>query len=281
MKGHYRLIISCPDKMGIVAAVSNFIVKYNGLVSDASYYADEKSKWFFMRNEISSSTFSLSIDEFKKEFQSIADEYDMSWQITYSEDIKRVVLMVSQYSHCLADLLHRRHAGDLDCEIVAVISNHQSLEAMTRWYEIPFHYVNMADDKKFGNQEIAKHLAGYSPDVVVLARYMQLIPAELCESYNIINIHHSFLPSFIGANPYQHAYDRGVKLVGATCHYVTEKLDQGPIIEQDVKRVTHKDSKEDMLKKGKEVEKNVLAQGLQLHLEDRVMVHNNKTIILN
>jgi formyltetrahydrofolate deformylase len=282
MERTYRLVVSCPDRTGIVAKVSNFLATYNGWITEASYHADQKNGWFFMRNEIKASSIPFSIDDFKIAFQPIAKEFSMSWSISDSDAKKRVVLMVSKESHCLADLLHRWHSKELDAEIVAVISNHDDLRRMVEWHDIPYHHVPVdAKDKAPAFAEVNRLVESYLTDLVVLARYMQILPAEICEQYSgrVINIHHSFLPSFAGAKPYHQAYDRGVKLIGATCHYVTQDLDEGPILDQDVIRISHSDSIEDMVRLGKDAEKNVLARGLRLHLEDRVIIHENKTVV--
>lgn len=282
MERTYRLVVSCPDRTGIVAKVSNFLATYNGWITEASYHADQKNGWFFMRNEIKASSIPFSVDDFKIAFQPIAKEFSMNWSISDSDTKKRVVLMVSKESHCLADLLHRWHSKELDAEIVAVISNHDDLRRMVEWHDIPYHYVPVdSANKAPAFTEVNCLVESYQTDLVVLARYMQILPAELCEQYSgrVINIHHSFLPSFAGAKPYHQAYDRGVKLIGATCHYVTQDLDEGPILDQDVIRISHSDSIEDMVRLGKDAEKNVLARGLRLHLEDRVIIHENKTVV--
>lgn len=282
MERTYRLVVSCPDRTGIVAKVSNFLATYNGWITEASYHADQKNGWFFMRNEIKASSIPFSVDDFKIAFQPIAKEFSMNWSINDSDTKKRVVLMVSKESHCLADLLHRWHSKELDAEIVAVISNHDDLRRMVEWHDIPYHHVPVdAKDKTPAFAEVNRLVETYQTDLVVLARYMQILPAEICEQYSgrVINIHHSFLPSFAGAKPYHQAYDRGVKLIGATCHYVTQDLDEGPILDQDVIRISHSDSIEDMVRLGKDAEKNVLARGLRLHLEDRVIIHENKTVV--
>lgn len=281
MENHYRLLISCPDTVGIVAAVSQFVAENDGWLSEASYYSDADCGHFFMRSEIKVSSLNMSKEEFCQGFSQIAEKFQMTWTMNESIRRKRVVILASLASHCLADLLHRWHSDDMYCDIVAVISNHDKLEEMAQWYNVPFHQVDMSN-KPQGNQQIDELLEQYDAEVVVLARYMQIIPVDLCKKYRgrMINIHHSFLPSFIGANPYQRAYDRGVKLIGATAHYVTENLDEGPILEQDVIRVSHRHDKEDMVRLGKDVENRVLARGVGLHLEDRVIVYGNKTIIL-
>ena len=282
MERTYRLVVCCPDRTGIVAKVSNFLATYNGWITEASYHADQKNGWFFMRNEVKASSIPFSVDDFKIAFQPIAKEFSMNWSINDSDTKKRVVLMVSKESHCLADLLHRWHSKELDAEIVAVISNHDDLRRMVEWHDIPYHHVPVdSKDKTKAFAEVNRLVETYQTDLIVLARYMQILPAEICEQYSgrVINIHHSFLPSFAGAKPYHQAYDRGVKLIGATCHYVTQDLDEGPILDQDVIRISHSNSIEDMVRLGKDAEKNVLARGLRLHLEDRVIIHENKTVV--
>lgn len=280
----YRLIISCPDKVGIVAAVSDFISRHSGWLTEASYHSDTESGWFFMRNEIKADSLSLSLDEFKQEFEAVAQAFQMDWCITDSRVRKRVVILASHASHCLADILYRWHSSELNCDIPAVIANHENLRGMVEWHEIPFHYVPVSKENKTPHfDKVRDLLQHYDAETVVLARYMQILPQSLCRDYSgkIINIHHSFLPSFVGANPYYQAYSRGVKLIGATCHYVTADLDQGPIIEQDVERVSHRHGKEDLVRLGRDVEKIVLARGLRYHLEDRVVIHGNKTVIFD
>ncbi|MDX1452007.1 MAG: formyltetrahydrofolate deformylase [Oleiphilaceae bacterium] len=282
MERTYRLVVSCPDRTGIVAKVSNFLATYNGWITEASYHADQQNGWFFMRNEIKASSLPFELDAFRTVFEPIANEFSMNWKIADSAIKPRVVLMASKESHCLADILHRWHSGELNAEIVAVIANHDDLRRMVEWHDIPYHYVPVTPDTKpAAFAEVEKLVDDYNTDLVVLARYMQILPAALCERYTgrVINIHHSFLPSFAGAKPYHQAYDRGVKLIGATCHYVTQDLDEGPIIDQDVIRVSHSHTIEDMVRLGKDAEKTVLARGLRLHLEDRVIVHENKTVV--
>ncbi|MEZ5568100.1 MAG: formyltetrahydrofolate deformylase [Halioglobus sp.] len=282
MERTYRLVLACPDRTGIVARVSSFLSAYNGWITEASYHADQKNGWFFMRNEIKASSMPFSLAEFRAAFQPIADEFSMQWSISDSEQKKKLVLMVSRESHCLADLLHRWHSKELHADIAAVISNHDDLRSMVEWHGIPYHLVPVdPKDKAPAFREVEALVDGYATDLLVLARYMQILPAGLCNQYagRVINIHHSFLPSFAGARPYHQAYDRGVKLIGATCHYVTEDLDEGPILEQDVIRVSHSHAIEDMVRLGKDAEKNVLARGVRLHLEDRVIIHQNKTVV--
>jgi formyltetrahydrofolate deformylase len=280
----FRLVIACPDRVGIVAKVSNFLATYNGWITEASHHSDHQSGWFFMRHEIRADSLPFDLAGFRQAFGPIAREFSMEWRISDSAEKRRVVLMASRESHCLADLLHRWRSDELDCEIPCVISNHNDLRSMVEWHGIPFHHVPVdPTNKQPAFEQVSQLIDEYSADTVVLARYMQILPPDLCERYRhqVINIHHSFLPSFVGAKPYHQASLRGVKLIGATCHYVTEELDAGPIIEQDVVRVTHRDSIETMVRLGKDVEKLVLARGLRYHLEDRVLVRDNKTVVFD
>ncbi|PIE42878.1 MAG: formyltetrahydrofolate deformylase [Gammaproteobacteria bacterium] len=282
MEHTYRLVISCPDRVGIVAKVSSFLATYNGWITEASHHADPQEGYFFMRNEIKASSIPFDLDAFRIAFDPIAKEFDMQWRVTDSAVNKKVILMVSKESHCLADLLHRHQDGEISSEVVAVISNHEDLRRMVEWYDIPFHVIPVSkDNKEKAFDEIESLFDSYATDLVVLARYMQILPPGICARYSgrIINIHHSFLPSFAGARPYHQAYNRGVKLIGATCHYVTQDLDEGPIIDQDVVRVGHKHTTHDMVRLGRDVEKNVLARGLRCHIEDRVIIYKNKTVV--
>lgn len=284
MERTYRLTLSCPDRTGIVAKVSNMLATYNGWITEASYHADPQTGWFFMRNEIKASSLPFDLDSFKTVFQPIANEFSMNWSVSDSAVKPRVVLMASKESHCLADLLHRWHSEELNAEIVAVIANHEDLRRMVEWHDIPYHCIKIDPaNKTEGFAAVEQVVDELAADVIVLARYMQILPAALCERYagRVINIHHSFLPSFAGAKPYHQAYSRGVKLIGATCHYVTQDLDEGPIIDQDVIRISHSDTIEDMVRLGKDAEKTVLARGLRLHLEDRVIIHENKTVVFS
>ena len=279
----YRLIASCPDRVGIVAAVSSFLAQHGGWIIEASQHADAVAGWFFMRYEILADSLTCEVAQLEQAFEAIARDFKMEWKLTDSARPQQVVLLASRETHCLADLIHRWHSGELFCAIPAVISNHEDLRDFVEWYGIPFHWVpvNRAD-RMAAFDRMLRLLSEYQVDTVVLARYMQILPPALCQAYagRIINIHHSFLPSFVGAKPYHQAYERGVKLIGATCHYVTATLDAGPIIEQDVIRVSHRHSIEEIVRLGKDVEKMVLARGLRYHLEDRVLLHGNKTVVL-
>lgn len=284
MERTYTLVISCPDRVGIVAKVSNFLAMYGGWITEANHHSDLPSDWFFMRHEIRADSLPFGLEEFRTAFSPIAREYEMDWYISDSDVKKRVVLMASKESHCLADLLNRWKSGELDCDIPCVISNHEDFRELVEWHGIPYHHVPVdKNDKQPSFDRVEQIVEEANADCVVLARYMQILPPNLCDKYagRVINIHHSFLPSFAGAKPYHQAHVRGVKLIGATCHYVTEELDAGPIIDQDIHRVNHRHTIEDMVRLGKDVEKTVLARGLRWHLEDRVLVHGNKTVVFN
>jgi formyltetrahydrofolate deformylase len=276
----YTLTISCPDRVGIIAAVSGFVARHKGWIVEASYHTDLETQHFFMRQEILAGSLSLDLEGFHAQFTHLAAEFDMDWHISDSAKRKRIVILVSKQDHCLNDLLHRWRSGELGVDIPCVISNHDDLRGFVEWHGIPFHCVDTADKAAaFENIEHLFHLC--HGDTMVLARFMQILPPDLCCRYagQVINIHHSFLPSFAGAKPYHQAYQRGVKLIGATCHYVTEDLDAGPIIEQDTVRIDHGDSVDDMVRYGRDIEKTVLARGLRYHVEDRVLICGNKTIV--
>jgi formyltetrahydrofolate deformylase len=283
----HTLTIACPDRVGIVAAVSRFIADRGGWIVEASHHADEASGRFFMRNELRASSLAacgITLAQFRAGFAPIAAEFGMDWAVTDSAVRKRVVILVSRLDHCLVDLLYRWRARELDCEIVAVISNHPDLRGYVEWHGVPFRHVPVPKDEA-GRQaafaEVERLYGECGGDVMVLARYMQILPAGLTRRLpgRIINIHHSFLPSFVGARPYRQAFERGVKLIGATSHYVTEQLDEGPIIEQDVVRIDHGDTENDLVRYGRDIEKVVLARALKYHLEDRVLLNGCKTVV--
>ncbi|TVQ21362.1 MAG: formyltetrahydrofolate deformylase [Leptolyngbya sp. DLM2.Bin15] len=279
----YRLTLSCPDRVGIVAAVSTFVAQHNGWIVEAQHHADQPVSRFFMRQEILADSLPFqTVAEFEQAFKAIAHDFQMDWAITDSARKPRVVILVSKPDHCLYDLFARWRSGELDVDIPCVISNHETFREFVEWHQIPYYCVPVPkDDKQAAFDKIAHLFDQAQGDVMVLARYMQILSPEMCDRYpnRIINIHHSFLPSFIGAKPYHQAYARGVKLVGATCHYVTSDLDDGPIIEQDVIRVDHSDSIDDIVRYGRDIEKTVLARGLRSHIEDRVFVYGNKTVV--
>jgi formyltetrahydrofolate deformylase len=281
MTRHYTLTISCPDRAGIIAAVSGFIAGHGGFIVEASYHTDQETQRFFMRQEVRADSLPFDTDEFRKRFAPLATDFEMSWQLSDSAIKKRIVLLVSKQDHCLDDLLHRWRSGELQVDIPCVISNHNDLRSFVEWHNIPFLHVDMQGDKTAAFEQIAALFDQHRGDTMVLARFMQILPPFLCQRYpgRIINIHHSFLPSFVGAKPYHQAYQRGVKLIGATCHYVTDELDAGQIIEQDTVRVDHGDTPDDLVRYGRDIEKTVLARGLRYHVEDRVLVCGNKTIV--
>ncbi|MGA8863385.1 MAG: formyltetrahydrofolate deformylase [Gallionella sp.] len=281
----YTLTISCPDRAGIIAAVSGFIAGHGGFMVEASYHTEPEAQRFFMRQEILADSLPFDADEFRRRFTALAQEFAMNWQLSDSARKKRLVILVSKQDHCLNDLLHRWRSGELLVDIPCVISNHEDLRSFVEWHRIPFLHIEMpgnnSADKTAAFEKIAALFEQHHGDCMVLARFMQILPPALCRRYpgRIINIHHSFLPSFAGAKPYHQAYQRGVKLIGATCHYVTDELDAGPIIEQDTMRIDHGDSVEDLVRYGRDIEKTVLSRGLRYHVEDRVLVCGNKTVV--
>lgn len=278
-----RLLIRCPDQKGLVAAISSFFEKYHGNILRIDQYLQPGHEGrFFLRMEIDDEGFDLGPEEFRQQFVPLAHEYDLDWRLSYSGTPKRVAILVSKYDHCLIDLLWRWDAGELEAEIPLVISNHPDLASRAEIYGLPFHHLPVTKETKAEQEaKILSLLAEHEIDLIVLARYMQILSSEVVDAYpgRIINIHHSFLPAFAGANPYHRARERGVKLIGATGHYVTEDLDAGPIICQDVAHVTHWDTAEDMVRIGRDVERHVLARAVRWHLEDRVLVGRDRTVV--
>ncbi|MBS9375715.1 formyltetrahydrofolate deformylase [Rhodococcus sp. B50] len=282
----YVLTLGCPDTTGIVARISTFLAEVGGSIVEAAYHADQDTGWFFTRQAVRASSIPFGLDELREKFAGVAADIgpQTEWTLSDTGKRKRIVLLVSKEAHCLHDILGRVAAGELDAEVCAVIGNHRDLEPVAQRHGIEFHYVSFPKDPAERGpafEQVRKLVDAYDPHAVVLARFMQVLPEALCEHWagRAINIHHSFLPSFIGARPYHQAFTRGVKLIGATCHYVTAELDAGPIIEQDVVRVSHSDSVSDMVRQGRDVEKLVLSRGLRWHLEDRVLVHDSKTVV--
>jgi formyltetrahydrofolate deformylase len=281
----YVLTITCPDRIGIVAAVTGFIAGHGGSVLEAAQHGDLSSGRFFLRIEVTAESLDMAPDDFRTAFAPLADEFAMTWQLSDSAERKRVVILVSREEHCVADLLYRYRSGDLECEVVSVVSNHQDLRSFVEWHGLPYRWVPMGTEPAVRRAEsfaeLERLVGADRPDVIVLARFMQILPDSFCAAYpgRIINIHHSFLPSFAGARPYHQAFARGVKLIGATCHYVTPDLDAGPIIEQDTRRIDHADSPDELRRVGRDIERTVLARGLRWHLEDRVLVNGSKTVV--
>ncbi len=275
------LTVTCPDGTGIVAAVTGFIASHGGWVVEAAQHGDLNTGRFFQRIEVLAESLPFGVDEFARKFSGLAEALELDWHLHDTDQKRRVVVLVSKEDHCLVDLLHRWRNGELDCDIPLVVSNHPDLRELVEWHGIEFHHVAFRERKAEAFDEVAGLFDSARGDVMVLARFMQIIPPELCDRYagRIINIHHSFLPSFAGARPYHQAFDRGVKLIGATCHYVTAELDAGPIIEQDTARIDHADTVEELLRIGREVERSVLARGLRWHLADRVLVNGHRTVV--
>ena len=278
-----RLLISCQDRPGIVAAASQFLYTHGANVLDSSQHStDPTGGTFFMRMVFYLEDLDITRPQFERAFaEVVAKKFEMDWQITYADRVKRMGVMVSRYDHALVELLWRQRSGELPVEIPFVVSNHDDLRTLVESYGIPFHHLPITKDTKAEQEAQVLELFKDSVDFIVLARYMQVLSADFVSHYErrIINIHHSFLPAFVGANPYKHAYERGVKLIGATAHYVTENLDQGPIIEQDVRRVSHRDGVQDLVAVGREIERAVLAKAVAAHVEDRVIPYGNKTIV--
>ncbi|RSM74374.1 formyltetrahydrofolate deformylase [Kibdelosporangium aridum] len=278
----YVITFGCPDRTGIVARISQFLAHAGGWIVEAAYHTDQDTGWFFTRQEVLADSLPFGMDALRAQFAEVASELGGEWTVTDTGERRRVVILVSKEAHCLYDLLGRVASGELDVDIPAVIGNHAALAGITQAHGIPFHHVEFPrDGKEAAFEQVRSLVAAHDPHAIVLARFMQILPLELCAEWagRALNIHHSFLPSFVGAKPYHQAHQRGVKLVGATCHYVTAELDAGPIVEQDVIRVGHADSIPDMVRKGRDIEKVVLARGLRWHLENRVLVHGNKTVV--
>ncbi|MCU1684834.1 MAG: purU [Amycolatopsis sp.] len=283
----YIITFGCPDRMGIVAGIAGFLADAGGWIVEASYHTDPDTGWFFTRQVVRADSLPFGVEELRTRFGTVATALsaESGWKVDDTGEQRRVVLLVSKEGHCLYDLLGRVTAGELDARVCAVIGNHATLGPVTRGHGIPFFHVPFPagdpEGKAAAFARVRQLVDKHDPHAIVLARFMQVLPAELCEAWQgrALNIHHSFLPSFVGAKPYHQAYTRGVKLVGATCHYVSADLDAGPIVEQDVMRVNHGDSVADMVRKGRDVEKVTLARGLRWHLESRVLVHGNKTVV--
>ncbi|TVP90010.1 MAG: formyltetrahydrofolate deformylase [Thioalkalivibrio sp.] len=281
-RAEFRLTVSCPDRLGIVARVARLIADAEGWITEAAQHTDTEAHWFFMRW-----VFSLPGGrdaELARSFEALAGEFAMQWSLVRTDARPRVVILVSREPHCLTDLLARWRSGELPMAIPAILSNHRTLEEVASCYGIPFEHIPVTrETRPEAFALLRERLHALGVDTIVLARYMQILPPDLCSEFRgrVINIHHSFLPSFVGARPYHQAFARGVKLIGATCHYVTEDLDAGPIIEQDVARIRHDDQVEDLIRKGRDVERWVLARGLRYHLEGRVLTHGSKTIVFD
>lgn len=278
-----RLLVQCPDRPGIVAAVSQFLFSHGANIIQADQFSTaDGTDRFFLRIEFQAEGLDATREELEHAFgEQIAARFEMEWQLA-GDRRKRAALLASRFDHCLLDLLWRWRRGELDMDIPLVISNHELLREDVEAFGIPYHYLPVEGSNRRGQEQAIRDLLReHDIDLVVLARYMQILSGEFIAAYphGIINIHHSFLPAFAGADPYGRAYERGVKIIGATAHYATEDLDEGPIIEQDVERVTHRDSRDELVRVGREVERSVLARAVQWHLEDRVFVYGNRTVV--
>ncbi len=277
------ILIHCEDQKGIIAAVTNYIASIEGNIIYLDQHVDGDQDVFFMRLECEFAQENLNIQQLKNDFQeNLATQFSMSWEIYTQTEKPRMALFISKYDHCLYDILSRFSAGELPLEIPLIISNHEDLKPIANRFDIPFEYVPFTkDSKEAGEKRQIALLKEYQINFIVLARYMQIVSKTIIDLFpnKIINIHHSFLPAFPGAKPYHSAFKRGVKIIGATSHYVTEELDEGPIIEQDITRVLHSHSIEDFIMKGRDLERIVLARAIKLHAERKTMVYNNKTVV--
>jgi formyltetrahydrofolate deformylase len=278
------LRVQCPDRKGLDAALADFIFRANGNILHFEQHQVAEMGLYLARVEWDLDGFQIERQNFARHFSPIADRMKMKWQFALSSDRQRVAIFVSKYDHCLVDLLYRRHTGELSCEIPLIVSNHLDAKRHADFYGLPFHRIEVTkENKSDAERRQRKLLDEHEIDLIVLARYMQVLSPEFIASYpqRIINIHHSFLPAFLGARPHHQAFERGVKLLGATSHYVTEVLDDGPIIEQDVIRISHRDAVEDLVQKGRDLEKIVLSRAVGWHLENRVLLYGNKTVVFD
>lgn len=276
------LLIESPDRKGLVAAIADFLYQHDANILHADQHQDAEAGRFFMRVEWDLDGFDLDRPAFEAAFAPICSRFSMKWRLAWGRRRPKVAIFVSRYLHCLADLLYRNDAGDLDCDVAMVISNHEDGRRLTEFHGVPFHHIPVtAETKAEAEAKQWQLLDEAGVDLVVLARYMQVLSADFTARYpaRIINVHHSFLPAFSGARPYHRAHERGVKLIGATSHYVTEVLDDGPIIEQDVLRVSHRDQLDDLIRKGRDLERAVLSRAVRWHCTHRILTYANKTVV--
>jgi formyltetrahydrofolate deformylase len=284
MKNTAILLINCPDRKGIVLAIATFLYEHGANIIHSDQHRDDALGLFFLRVEWALEDFDLDELSFREKFVPVALQFSMSWKVEYCNKTPAIAILVSNYLHCLVDLLHRHQTGELKCEIGLIISNHQSATSLAEYYGIPFYYLPVtAEMKPEVEIEQLELLGRHSVDLIVLARYMQVLSAGFLAKYpeQIINVHHSFLPAFTGAKPYHAAFARGVKLIGSTSHYVTEILDEGPIIEQDVTRISHRDQLADLIQKGRDLERVVLSRAVRWHLDHRILCYANKTVVFD
>ena len=282
--GNAVLLISCPDRKGLVALISDFVYRHNGNILHADEHSDREAGVFLMRVEWELGGFDLPKERIAGAFEPLARELDLRWELRFSDQVPKTAVLASKQDHCLYDLLLRHRAGELRAELAAVISNHPTCRPIAEYFGVPYLLFPITKENKLEQEaRILEELERRNVELIVLARYMQILSDGFVGHYpnRIINIHHSFLPAFVGPKPYHQAYQRGVKLIGATAHYVTSQLDDGPIIAQDVIRISHRDSVEDLVRKGKDLEKLVLARAVRAHLENRVLVYGNKTVVFD
>jgi len=282
MKNTAILLVTCRDRRGLVASISDFVFRHNGNILHVDEHADQESNLFLMRVEFDPAQLDIDLTSFGERFSPMAEKFEMTWRLAQSSHRPKMAILVSKYDHCLVDLLYRHKSGELSCDIPLIISNHPDNRPIADFYRIPFAMIPVSEGKKAAaEQKILAVLRQHNPDFIVLARYMQILSTDFVAEYpnRIINIHHSFLPAFVGAKPYHQAFERGVKLIGASSHYVTEVLDDGPIIEQDVVRISHRDAIEDLLQKGRDLEKVVLSRAVRWHIENRVLLYGKKTVV--
>ena len=279
-----RLLVACPDRPGIIAAATAFVAEHGGNVIDLQQHTDRANAAFFLRIEFELATLDLGRDEIGPAFSPVAERFAMRWQLGFSDHRPRLGLLASREPHCVHDLLHRWNGGELAVDISVLISNHPDHAAAAAWFGVEHHHLPVVDgDRPAQEARVREVLRAHDVELVVLARYMQILSPEFCDEWagRIINIHHSFLPSFQGARPYHQAHERGVKLIGVTAHYATAALDDGPIIDQDVIRVSHRDDVEDLRRKGRDLEVTVLARAVRAHIDDRTLVVGRRTVVFD
>jgi formyltetrahydrofolate deformylase len=278
------LLISCPDRRGIIASLAQMLYGHGANILDADQHTDTEAEQFFQRIRFDLSSLHTDVATLERAIAEVAERFQMRWRLARGSETKRVAIFVSRHDHCLYDLLLRHRAGELHCDISLIVSNHPDLRTIADQFGVEFHEFPLTRETKQQQEKCEMQLlAQRNIDLVVLARYMQILSADFINAYpdRIINIHHSFLPAFVGGKPYHQACERGVKLIGATAHYATSSLDEGPILEQDVVRCSHRDSVDDLVRKGRDLERTVLARAVRWHLNDRVLVYNNKTVVFD
>ena len=277
----HLLKLNCPDAVGLLARITGFIAASGGNLLDVSQYTDPVSRWFFTRLAFTGGMVEDDFARFEQDTRALADSMNAEWTLRRSDRPVRTVILVSKQDHCLVDLLWRWRSRELNIDVPLVLSNHDAVRPLVEREGIRFEKIDFPTDKSAAFEQLASCLRAEGAELVILARFMQILPETLCHEFagRVINIHHSFLPAFVGANPYRRAFERGVKLIGATCHYATENLDQGPIIEQEVSRVEHYHEPDDLIRLGRDCERLALARGVRFHVEDRVLVHGSRAIV--